>query len=459
MLPLIFLYRYLLIILFFFLTTNVQATTLNNEEAGKNFFKIVQQQLPVIQDPIINDYLQHLGYRLAAYSDAPAQHFYFFAIQAAVINAFAGPDGYIGVFGGLIDITDTESELASVIAHEIGHVTQYHLQRGENKTRHLTLPALAAMVAAIATGNAAIAASSISSISAGSIQYQINVTRTFEEEADSMGIQTLARAGFNPYAMALFFKKLQTSSRFDSTPPALLLDHPVTEERIALAEQRAQALGPKKHYSSSQAYFLTKARVRYLLAKDNPAFLEQAKDSYRKNPHDFYYRYLLALAYIKNQENVSAQALLQQLMLEDEPEVIYPYTLAQLAFSEKNYPAALTCIQQSYALNPDYYPTVMLYGFILMRDHQASQAVKLLEKYQLTFAQSPDFWHLLSKAYAKEKNFIYAYRARSRAYSVLGELREAVVQLDMAQQQSHQTPYTRALLQAEKIQIQQRLRQ
>jgi len=431
-----------------------QATPFNDQEMGKEFFNMVQQQLPLVSDPIINDYIQTLGYRLVAYSDAPTHPFHFFVIQQDVINAFAGPGGYVGVFGGLIVTTQTESELASVMAHEIAHVTQDHLQRGEDKTKNLTLPALAAMVAAIATGNGAVAASSISSIAAGGIQYQINTTRTFEEEADSMGIQTLARAGFDPYAMANFFKKLQEESRYDSAPIPMLMDHPVTEERIALAEERAKSLATNKNYHSSNAYYLVKARMQYFLSKDAKNFLSQATASEKSHPNDIYQKYLLALAQFKNRQYKSSELLLQELMQSDPYEVIYPYSLAQADFLQQKYPEAKKYIQQSYAMDNNYYPTVIFYGLILLRDHQAAEAVKLLEQYQVTFADSPDFWILLSKSYADNHNLIYAYLSRAKAYLALDDMKNALIQVTIAEQQPEQTAYTRSLIHAEKERLQ-----
>lgn len=436
-----------------------QATPFSDQEAGEKFFQMVQQQLPLVSDAIINDYIQTLGYRLVSYSDAPTHPFHFFVVQQDVINAFAGPGGYVGVFGGLINITQTESELASVMAHEISHVTQDHLQRGEDKTKNLTLPALAAMVAAIATGNGAVAMGGVSSIAAGGIQYQINNTRTFEEEADSIGIQILAKAGFNPYAMANFFKRLLEESRYDSTPIPILMDHPVTQERIALAEERAKQLATNKKYPSSTTYYLAKARMQYLLAQDAKNFLAQVEDSYKKNPNNTYQKYLLALALFKNREYLASNNLIKSLMQSDPDEVIYPYTLAQAAFLQKKYSEATHYIKKAYSMNNDYYPTVVFYGLILLRDHHPAEAVTLLEQYQVSFSDSPDFWVLLSKAYADSHNLIYAYLSRAKAYLTLNDTRDALIQVTMAEQQPKQTAYTRSLIAAEKLRLQTALRE
>ncbi len=440
------------------ITSIGQTAPFEDQEAGQNFFAMIQQQLPLVSDDVIEDYVQSLGYRLVAYSDAPTHPFHFFVIQQDIINAFAGPGGYVGVFGGLINTTQTESELASVMAHEIAHVTQDHLQREQDKSKNLSLPAIAAMVAAIATGNGAIAAGSISSITAGSMQYEINNTRTFEEEADSVGIQTLARAGFNPYAMANFFKRLLEESRYDSTPIPILMDHPVTAERVALAEQRAKTLATKKNYPSSNRYYLAKARMQYALAHNDRDFLEHSLDSYNKDPNNFYQQYLLALAKFKNRQYSQSNDLLQQLMRAYPDEIIYPYTLAQAAFLVKNYAQAVKYIKQAYALDDTYYPTIVFYGLILLRDHQAEEAIKLLEQYQVRFSDSPDLWILLSKAYADNHNLIYAYLSRAKAYLALNDTRDALIQVTMAEQQAKQTAYTRSLIEAEKLRLQKMLR-
>lgn len=443
---------------FVLLTGSVEASVFSDQEAGEKFFQIVQQQLPLVSDAIINDYIQTLGYRLVSYCDAPTHPFHFFVVQQDVINAFAGPGGYVGIFGGLIEMTQTESELASVIAHEISHVTQDHLQRGEDKTKNLTLPAIAAMVAAIATGNGAVAMGGISSIVAGGAQYQINNTRTFEEEADAMGILVLAKAGYNPYAMANFFKRLLQESRYDGTPIPMLMDHPVTQERIALAEERAKSLSTKKNYPSSTTYYLTKARMQYLLATDAKKFLAQAEESYKKNPNNVYQTYLLALAQFKNRQYASSNALIIRLMESDPDEVVYPYTLAQAAFLQKKYSEATRYIKQAYDMNNDYPPTVLFYGLILLRDHHPADAVKLLEQYQVSLSDSSDFWVLLSKAYADNHNLIYAYLSRAKAYLALSDTRNAMIQVTMAGQQANQTAFTRSLIEAEKTRLQKELR-
>ncbi|UGB46776.1 M48 family metalloprotease [Frateuria edaphi] len=203
----------------------------------------------VVEDPLLDDYLNDLGYRLVAGSDRPKDHFTFFVVKDEEINAFAAPGGYIAVNSGLIAITRSESELAGVIAHEIGHITQNHLQRAfEDSKKDAPLMALVLLGAVAAGASSHSGDSPMAVLAAGQgliAQRSINFTRKDEVEADRVGIQTLANAGFDPRGMASFFERMQDTLRAGSggtDVPALLQTHPVTLARISDAKSRAGAL-------------------------------------------------------------------------------------------------------------------------------------------------------------------------------------------------------------------------
>jgi len=203
----------------------------------------------VVDDPLLDDYINSLGYRLAASSDKPKDHFTFFIVKDSQINAFAAPGGYIAVNSGLMEITRDESELAGVIAHEIGHITQNHMQRAfEDSKKNAPLMALV-LLGAIAAGTSGGGGDAPMAILAGGqgllAQRSINFTRKDEIEADRVGIQTLARADFDPNAMAGFFQRMQDAMSAGAggyDVPALLQTHPVTTMRISDAKARAGAL-------------------------------------------------------------------------------------------------------------------------------------------------------------------------------------------------------------------------
>ncbi|MEP6482997.1 MAG: M48 family metalloprotease [Rudaea sp.] len=212
----------------------------------------LRNQNQVVDDALLTDYINMIGYRLVAYSQKQDQPFTFFIVRDTSINAFALPGGFVGINAGLITTTANESELAAVLAHEISHITQQHLVRAvEAEQKYAPLMVLAMLGAIVASAHQSPYSTSNSGIGAIATaegiaeQMQINFTRADESEADRIGINTLAKAGFDPDAMADFFERMQHALRpgFDENDvPALLMDHPVTNQRISEARERAEAM-------------------------------------------------------------------------------------------------------------------------------------------------------------------------------------------------------------------------
>lgn len=200
----------------------------------------------VLDDPLLSDYINALGYRLVAHSDRPDIPFTFFVVRDDDINAFAAPGGYVGINAGMIVASPKEDELAGVVAHEIAHITQEHLLRAFEDMKKASLPIALAMIGAmIASSGRGDDAAPAAILSGTSLMQQrmINFTRKDESEADRVGIQTLAQAGFDPDAMAESFETLQKVMRVNGVEiPEFLRTHPVDTRRIADAKSRAGQL-------------------------------------------------------------------------------------------------------------------------------------------------------------------------------------------------------------------------
>ncbi len=240
------------------------ATIASPEEQRQYGFYVLHElrnQGMVLDDALLTDYINALGYRLVSYSPQPNQPFTFFVVNDPSINAFALPGGFVGVNAGLITTTANEDELAAVLAHEISHITQQHLVRTvEAEQKYAPLMVLAMVGAIVASTHTSPGSTSNADVGAMATatglmqQMQINFTRADEEEADRVGIQTLAKANFDPDAMAGFFQRMQQALRpgFDENDvPALLMDHPVTLKRIS--EAKARALVVKKEEAQRRA--------------------------------------------------------------------------------------------------------------------------------------------------------------------------------------------------------------
>lgn len=208
----------------------------------------------LLEDPLLNEWLQDMGGRLGADSDQPRQSFTFFLLKDRQINAFATLGGYIGVNAGLILTAEREDEVAAVISHEVAHVTQQHVLRGVERAQRDQIPILLGMLGAIVAaqavgGNSSGDASQAAIASAMGLmaQRQIDYTRSNEAEADRVGIRTLSRAGYDVGAMAGFFERMSQAMRGNrggdrERTPDYLQTHPVTTTRISEARERAEQI-------------------------------------------------------------------------------------------------------------------------------------------------------------------------------------------------------------------------
>jgi len=218
-----------------------QALPLQQEkEMGKALVAYLQHNGLLVQDPDLRSYLDSLTNQLIGWVKMPYPLF-FYIINDPSINAFAAPGGIIVLHTGLILASQTESELASVVAHEMAHISQRHAARNYAQAQKLSLPTAAAMLAAILIGSQSPAAAqaAIIGVQAGSIQNQLNYSRSHEREADSIGMQILHQANIDATGMSDFFLRLQQQSRYSGNKiPPFLSTHPVTDERIANAQDR-----------------------------------------------------------------------------------------------------------------------------------------------------------------------------------------------------------------------------
>src|SRR5512134_3004360 len=211
---------------------------------GESIVREIRFRHPAyVDDPEVSDYVDGLGRRLLAANPGAQPDFEFFVVRDPTINAFALPGGFVGVHTGLLLAAESESELASVLAHEIAHVTQRHIARMLGQQQQMQLPMLAAIAAAILLGGSRpdLAAGATAAVQAGAVQTQLSYSRDFEREADRIGFQALEDAGFDMHAMGSFFEKMQRGMRIadDGSVPGYLRTHPITTERIADAQNRA----------------------------------------------------------------------------------------------------------------------------------------------------------------------------------------------------------------------------
>src|SRR5690554_1012084 len=220
---------------------------------GREFLRSVRRGAPIIDDPLINDYVVNFTHNLAVHSDLQDYRLAFVLIDSPVLNAFAAPGGIIGVNGGLFLNAHTEGEFASVIAHELAHVSQRHFARGVEDAQRRRLPELATLLASVVLMGSGSSAgpAAVMAAQGRSIENQLRFSRQNESEADRLGLRTMVNAGYDPNDMARLFERLLEQTRFSSRPPEFLLSHPVTESRIVDARSRANRMPARPRSASA----------------------------------------------------------------------------------------------------------------------------------------------------------------------------------------------------------------
>lgn len=407
---------------------------------GKETVRKLQDSGAIIDDPIITEYIQQLGSQLASGADDPLVHFTFFVVNASSINAFALPGGFIGVHAGLIVASESEDELASVIAHEIAHVTQHHIARSVEKANKMNLPMSAALIAAILLGGSdpQVANAAIAATLGGSQQMQLNFTRANEEEADRVGMQLLAASDFDPHGMASFFSRLESESRYydGSGVPEFLRTHPVTTARIAEAKDRAS------HYPSvmrrdSHYYGLVKARLRMQLAASPDEVLKQldaAKSSRHSNSE--YDSYLYALAFEK-QGKISAARRQYEALLKRYPDrIAFIYGLAQLETGQGQFDKAAKLYRRGLRQYPGNELLTLALADTLYEKKELASARELIQQQLVRTPRSSKAYKLLARVEAADGHQAASHMAQAEYYYLTGEPRSAISQLNTAKREN-----------------------
>jgi len=407
---------------------------------GQMFLKQVRQFSRIIDDPEVESYIQTLGYNLSSHSDNTEQPFTFFMIDNPVINAFAGPGGMIGINSGVILNSESESEFAGVVAHEIAHVTQRHLARMFEEAKKFSLPTAAAMIGAliIATQDPAAGQAAITGIAGFNVQNQINFTRENEEEADRIGISLLAKSDYDPRGMPEFFERLQKISKFSqSSAPDFFRTHPLTTSRIADSRSRAESY-PEKKFKNSHAYELIRYKLLAKTLKTPREAILFLRNRLEKNEgglsEKLPIRYGLAHAYILDSAYAHANQQIKHLLKNDANDVSYLLLAAKLETEQSKYDSAFRIYKKAYELYPDYKPVIMAYGRALMDVGKAEETRDIIKKYERHHSHDLNSYALLGQAESMLGNEIETAILQSEFYYLAGETKLAVEKLKFIKQ-------------------------
>jgi beta-barrel assembly-enhancing protease len=390
-------------------------------------------------DPEVNGYLNDLGSRLVAAIPGAPFDFQFFAMSDSSINAFALPGGFVGVNTGLILLTQTESELASVLGHEITHVTQHHIARSMANQKDAVLMSMAAIVAMIiaarvkSESGADLSRAAVATAQGLAIQKQIDFTRENEEEADRLGFARTYAAGFDPNAMATFFERLMHASAwFEGNTPSYFRDHPETYQRIAEAQARAFTK-PSRQVPSSLDYFMVRALLKSYEGTPRDAvtfFRESIAD--KKYNNEIAAHYGLVASYLRAEDLKQAQAELKVLEKMAPPHPMVEGIAGQILMQSGQLKEAVARYEVALVRYPNKMQLIYDYPEALLKDGQAAKAATFLSDQLQRFPGDGQLHQQAAKTYAALGKQLLQHQHQAEYYAWQGNLRAAVNQLELA---------------------------
>jgi len=408
-------------------------------QLGRAWLSLLRGQVQQLSDPLVKDYLERSVYRLAETSQLQDRRLEFVLLDSPQLNAFAAPGGIIGVNGGLFIHAQTEAEYASVLAHELAHLSQRHFARGLEAQQRMQLPLMAAMLAGVVAaaagaGDAGIAA--IVSTQAAAIQAQRRFSRQNEQEADRIGLINLERAGYDPRAMPDMFGRLMRQYRYDQKPPEFLLTHPVSESRIADTRNRAEQY-PDGGVQDSLRYQLMRARIQLKFESTPGLSAKRFRAMLSDDPGLDAARYGLALAQIASGQLEDAASNLQPLLEKMPDDATYNLAQIELDITANRLQAAQQRVERLLQLYPGSYPVRQANIDLLSKQNRLDQAERELDKLVEVRRNDPDVWYQVSEIRGLTGNIVGLHQARAEFFALVGDYDQAIEQLDFAKRRAN----------------------
>lgn len=436
---------------------------------GEQIMREIRGDRDYLDDPPLREYVNTFGNSLvSARPDVRGEanyDFEFFVVRDKAINAFALPGGFIGLHSALLLSAQTESQLASVMAHEIGHVSQRHIARmlGAQK-QDMLIPLAGAILGALAIGAGGDASAALMAGSQGlAMQRMLNFSRNAEREADRIGLQILDEGGFDTSGMVGFLGRMQSASRgySDSVPP-YLLSHPLTTERIADIQSRIQGKRYKQHVDSTD-FYLAKARIRVLQdtsgqgLQDAATFFEnQLLDKARMQAVAA--RYGLAMIALERGQAEKAQASFREMQGAGESTLLTGLEI-DIQMALKKPQEALALAEAARKQYPVSRSIAYQYAEALLAAQRHDEAVTYLRDQSQLYREDVRLQELLAEVYAAQGKQALQHLALAQAYALIGSVPTALDQLGIARRAPDASFYDQAIIDAKERELRTKWRE
>ena len=413
-------------------------STQQEKALGDAWLRMYRARAQTISDPLLLEYTENLVRRMANFSELEDKSIKLVIVDNPAINAFAVPGGIMGINNGLFLNAPGEQEFASVVAHELGHLSQRHFARSIEQSQARTMPTMAGMLAGmliLAAGGGDAGVATIAATQAAAAESQLAHSRLHETEADRAGMDTLVRAGMDPLAMARMFETMLDAKRFSGKNyPEFLLTHPLTERRISDSKTRARSYDVN-NTEKSLDFHLIKARVKMHFATTPGEAIATFKAEMANTLDPVEHtasRYGLVLAYTESRQLDMAQQALDQLLAQDELRLIYQLAQADIYSRAEQHTRAAKHLENLLMITPNSHAVTMALARSYIQLGFAKQAANLLEQHSKRQPNNPAVWYELAEAKGLAGDILGVHTARGEYFLLTGILDEAGRQLNYA---------------------------
>ena len=411
-------------------------STQQEYEFGRELLRQIRRETAMFDDPLIMEYIVNLTFKLAVNSQLKDHRLEFILIDNQILNAFAAPGGIVGVNAGLFLYADNEGQFASVLSHELAHISQRHYARSVQQAKNNALPSvaglLASLIIAATVGGDAGQAALMTNQAVGQ-ENQLRYSRSNEQEADRIGIRTLYNSGFDPNDMAGMFEQMMRMKSFSRRLPEFLSTHPLDENRIADSKNRSNSL-PSVDYVQNIEFLLMKHRVTFHYANNKDSVLQALQrdlpqlNGIEKDAA----MYGVALGQLHNGQYVQATQSLDGLLKKDPTRITYVMLEADIAKAAGQTERALSILEKNLKINPNNNPLTMSYAKTLNENGRYDDAAAALERQSLIRPNDPEIWYQLAEIQGKADNISKVHQARGEYFITVGDFTLARNQFNLA---------------------------
>lgn len=407
---------------------------------GEAWLRSLRRQVDTYHNPIVEEYFSNLVYQLAPNSAVLDREFRLVILKSSTLNAFAVPGSVVGINAGLFIHASREQEFASVIAHELAHLSQRHYARRleqQQRSQPLNLAGFLASAIILATAGSEAGLATLASTQALSVDQQLRYSRQNEQEADRIGIETMYRSGFDPRAMPALFAQMMRNNRLQGNNlPEYLSTHPLSENRVADTKNRAELYTPKR-YKDSLDYHIAR-NIILVDFSESPTKAASIFSSTLEKQNTLELpaiRFGLAYALINTDPQRSTQIFNK--LLEKHPDLISAHIYrAKSKHKEGQSADAIKDLKSLLKRNPDNYPIQEMLAWLYLETNEIGESESIYKQLSRTQVENPHIWYNLAELHGLAGNIVALHQARAEYFYLHNRLDESIKQLKLARKKN-----------------------